>query len=366
MAGPSFDYYEPASPKIVWLALRETTDIPTRGREMFSGSGQNWKYLHRQFGSYVRQSQTYWNAGSQIQGSAAALPYYYSALNLAKAELLQTNPSEILGLKIGHGLTYKTTSTMSIKSDYLEIAPGVFPFLYKKHTGMKIPIGTKLPVSNLLALIPEVGLEVSVTGRSRPDTQRGFHTLFGDSHQAWSHIVVPVDTFNDPRERSTQLFNREYQEVDFTEWYDWRAFFAISNRMPLGILRMYQSRDTHSKKLVDGTLAPDFTAAGMQFERLMRSYLSEPIAYPAEFMITQSIYKSKPLTIPLSLVRYAALFYLSSLVRYKPAAIDSIYEPEQAWLMDSLSREIPLNVIIGLLIGIRNCSIQFEPAEYRI
>ncbi|MFZ2228592.1 MAG: YaaC family protein [Candidatus Nanopelagicaceae bacterium] len=333
---------------------------------MFSSSGPNWKNLHRQFGSYIRQSQTYWEAGTHINGSAAALPYYYSALNLAKAELLQTKPTEILGLKIGHGLTYKTTTTTSIKSDYLEVTSGLFPLLYEKRTGLKIPVGTRLPISNLLALIPEIGLEVNVIGRTRPNTNRGFHTLQGDSNQAWSNIAVPFDTFQNQREQMTRLFNREYEEVDITQWHDWRSFFAISNRMPLSLLKLYQSKNTHSMTLANGTVAPDFVTAGMQFEKLLRPYLSEPIAYPAEFMITQSIYKSKSLTIPLSLIRYAALFYLSSLVRYKPAAIDSLYEPEQAWLMDSMSREIPLNIIIGLLMGIRGGSVQFESVDYRI
>ncbi|MDP1712529.1 MAG: YaaC family protein [Candidatus Nanopelagicaceae bacterium] len=148
------DIAEAPTEKIVWFKLRQFTDVPPFGKKLFLGSTSEKNRLFHQFRSFVLAGQAYWEAGSKTSGSPASLLYYYSVLNLAKAELLQTNPNDILSNSIHHGLSYKHAASSSIKSDYLEVGKGVFPLLFEKRTGVKIPLKTKIPVRNLLSLIP--------------------------------------------------------------------------------------------------------------------------------------------------------------------------------------------------------------------
>ena len=123
---------DPATENYVWMRLRQFTDIPSQGKALFSGTTSERNALHREFQNYVRQGQTYWNAGMHTDGSSSALLFYYGALNLAKAELLTSHPAEILKPKIAHGLIHKHTSSHSIKGDYLEVSKGIPSFIRKR------------------------------------------------------------------------------------------------------------------------------------------------------------------------------------------------------------------------------------------
>jgi hypothetical protein len=54
-----------------------------------------------------------------------------------------------------------------------------------------------------------------------------------------------------------------------------------------------------------------------------------------DMVTTSSLYKSKFISMPASLARYAALFYASEVVRYRPSRFDSRTEPIGTWLFDS-------------------------------
>jgi hypothetical protein len=108
------------------------TDIPVEGLKLSPGSLSEQTNLRREFRNFLRQGKTYWDAGAITRGSAAALPYYYGALNIAKAELLITNPREILEEGIHHGLSLQKNGSGDIKNDVLVVHDGVFKLLYAK------------------------------------------------------------------------------------------------------------------------------------------------------------------------------------------------------------------------------------------
>ena len=359
---------EPPTEKITWFKLRQFTDVPSIGKSLFNGSQAEKNKLFRQFQNYILAGQANWEAGAKTNGAAASLLYYYGALNLAKGELLRTNPAAILSGPIHHGLTYKPTKSSknsNIKSDSLEVRKGIFPLLYEKRTGVKLPPGTKIPIRNLLSLIPEIGLEVDEFGRTRPYTALGQHTIANDLVSAWSLIATHAGSLDDQREELTKRVSKNYDLVDLANWSNWREFFAFSVRLPLGAIQVYQSKESYSFTR-EGTSLPNVSNAAKLLQNTLGPHLGDPINYAAEFITTHSLMKSKPLVIPVDLARYAAMFYLSSLVRYNPASLDAKFESKQAWLMNSLAQEVPLNLLIGALIGIRGGPVYFEANGYRV
>lgn len=366
LAHREINYSDDASVPFIWFRLRQFVQVPDVGLALFSGTLAQRKALHRDFGAYLRQAQTYWDAGTKTAGSASALPYYYAALQLAKAELLQSNASEIQGKSIMHGLRRLGTTTSSIRSDYLEVTKGVFPLMYKKRTGRELPVGTRLRAINLLSLIPEIGLEMQAVGPSRPPSFAGYHALVMDSSRAWSVVLTHQDVTGDPREPIYKRFHSGYDEVPQNEFKNWRGIFALSSRMFGGNVRIFQSKMTASFTSDDGIQKPDSNSALRQLAELMGDHLRPPIRVRADFELTPSVKKSSALVLPLDLIRYAAMFYLSSLVRYAPAALDATLEGGQAYLMDSFTNEVPLNLLVGALGGITGAFSYFDPNGMRL
>ncbi|MDP1712528.1 MAG: hypothetical protein Q8K86_08735 [Candidatus Nanopelagicaceae bacterium] len=194
----------------------------------------------------------------------------------------------------------------------------------------------------------------------------GQHTIAFEGTSAWSLIAVNSGALADHREPVSIKVNKHYDLVNRAQWRNWKDVFAFSKRLPPHAVDTYQSKATFSFPTRNGPDRPDLHAAGILLESTLGSHMSEPIGFSAEFMVTHSLFKSKPLVIPLDLARYAAMFYLSSLVRYNPAVLDNNKQSTQAWLMDSLSREVPLNMLVGSLVGIRGGSVFFESAGYRV
>lgn len=333
---------------------------------LFSGSLADRRSRYSDFRALMRQAQTYWDAASTTKGSAAALPFYYSQLQLAKAELLITNASEIQAGSIMHGLRKVRSRTRSIRSDYLEVTRGVFPLLFEKRTGRALPIGTRISAVNLLSLIPEIGLEMSVMSPTRPETMSGYYAVAMDDHQAWSVMMMPSGFTSDSREPIVRRLNAGYEEVEQKNFANWRGVFAVSSRMYGGNVRTFQSRKTMWDTGSDGLQQPNLDKAIPMLSNLMGDHLRLSAREQTDFTLTASIQKSKSLVIPLDLVRYAVIFYLSSLVRYHPAAVDPTSEPAQAYLMDSLINDVPLGLLVGALDGISGIHSFFEPGDLRV
>lgn len=357
---------EPATENLNWLLLRRLTDIPANGKSLLTGSTAQKNQAFQYFRNYARQARTYWDAGNATNGSAAALPYYYGALNLAKAELLQSNPAVMMANKVHHGLFYKTTNTSSIRSDQLVVNGGVFPLLYTKRTGEPLPNGTSFRVPNLISMIPEISMEWSELGGGRPTAAWAFYSLASNATEAWSVLAVPSGTLADVHEPLTKAVSKDYEAVATTDFLRWKEIFALSTRLRGDALDLFQARTTHSAPDGSGGLQPDFVAANSAANASLRKYMSPPINQRAELFLTPSVRKSGPLVLPLDLVRYAALFYLSSLVRYKPTALDPITEGPQSWIMDSFVREVPINLLSGLVMGIAQTPHYFESAGFRL
>lgn len=349
---------EAMSDKLSWLTLRQLSDVPDRGLALFSGTRPERKRLHTHFRSYVRQAQAYWVAGNRTQGSASALLYYYAALNLAKAELLQTNPNEIIGKSIHHGLSAKLSEPTSLRGDRLTAPRGIFPLLFEKRTGSPLPQRMQFPIVNVLSLLPEIAHEMNEYGRTRPPSRPGFLSVAADDDAAWATIGLPTDIDSERREPVIRRLLSAYEPVEGSR--AWRSLFALSSRWSRD-LAILQSKTTFSTPP-----QPDHAAALSDFLSTVGDYISSPHDAKAEFMLTYTLRKSDPFFLSLPLARYAALFYMSSVVRYKPASLDPVREGEQAWLADSFSMESPTHLLADFVESITGELLYFEPGQWRV
>jgi hypothetical protein len=358
-------FREVFSDRLLWLQLREMSDDPVRGLALFSGNRAQKNTLFRDFQNYLRQAKTYCDAATRIEGSAAALRFYYSALNLAKAELLQTHSSQIVGKFIRHGLGLRSSASPSIRGDRLSVEKGIFRLLYEKRVDAPFPIRPNPRVTNLLSLIPEIGMEVEEYGRARPSTVQAYHTIAQDHQSAWSLLLIETYPTLDRSEPTIKSILAAYDEVDLQLVPNWRALFAISPRHTGIEMRLFQSKLTYSAIGSAGVWIPDVENAQLVPHAALGLALSAPLTHRSEYVLTYTLTKTNPYEFPLDLVRYASLYYLSSLVRYKPSALDPVRQGIQAWLMDSFVSYVPPSILAAATSGITGRPLMFVPEQYR-
>lgn len=349
----------------LWLMLSRLADIPAEGRALFTGSLAERNRLYTEFRNYVRQGRTYWDAARATRGSAAALLYYYSVLQLAKAELLQSHPAEITAGRIGHGMSFAASVSASIRGDALTVQNGVFRLLMEKRTKVVLPIRQRLPITNLFSLLPEIGMEMSHFGIARPVSLFFYQAVASAGAEAWPLLLVR-GSLDDPREPLTRRLLQAFEPLDLDAVANWRTLFAMSTRTPFGDLQVFQAKDVHSVIGPDGSMMADWATASMVSGTHLGDHLSSALNARADGILTHSLYKSKNLVLPLGLARYAAIYYLSSLVRYKPAALDPRGQGQQAWLMDSFTSEVTTGLLANAVEGITGEITTFEPSGYRL
>ena len=357
----TFYFSEDASEKFLWSQLHEFSDVPDKGRSLFQG---NRKYVNnrlKQFQSFISQAKTYWDAGVLTKGSASALPFYYCALNLAKAELLTTPNFD--PVNVTHGLRMRSTASSAIGRDYLSLNHGVFNQLWEKRTKTQVNLSTKLLAKNLFSLIPEIGLEMRQLVPSRPSSTFGYHTILTDNLSAWPMLAMYEGFLLDDKEYLSKLIHKSFDLLDSQFFINWREIFGLSGRMKIP-LKIYQSKEIFSL-VANGQKSPDIEGARQHLISRLGEHLTPPISYNADFIITPTMFKSNASILPLDLVRYAALFYVSSLVRYRPYVLDARFEGAQAWVMNSFMAEVPINILAGFLMGISGTNYIFESNIFR-
>jgi len=356
-----FSYFgEAATETMIWFRLRQLAEVPDRGMALFSGTLGQKRARYRSFRAFVRQAEVYWDAGKATRGSAAALPYYYALLQLAKAELLRHVPEQIEGVRINHGLEHRNATGTKIRGDRLRWRNGVFSLLYTARTGQTLPNDIQPKVLSLLSMTPEIGIEMQTHGPTRHATLSGYHSVAADDTQAWSMILFTDDRL-DRSERFFRRLLRGYDEVDASTVPNWRTLFSMSSRIWGSGVTILQSKSTFS---LAGK--PDLLSVGPVFELLMGEHSSAPIANRADFQLVPTLMRSRSFVLPLPLVRYALMFYLSSLVRYQPTKLDPITEGAQSFLMDSVTNELPVYLLGAALDGISGERNFYDPSQLRV
>jgi YaaC-like Protein len=362
--GLGFDAWaEPATPEFLWELLGMEADIPERGRRLFTGTTSRKNALHREFSSYVRQAREYDQGARTVQGTSAALLHYYCAMNLAKAELLLLTPNPITGHRIRHGLRFSPTAARSIAGDYLQVDSGVFPLLYRKRTGRTLPLGLRLPIKRLMENIPEIGWELGVTGFATASTARLLHAVVMDGSQAWAMLAVDNPLLVGNTTAAGRLILQHFENVlpPPVVLYDWKAVFAISRRFGRSQQAIFEGRAKFAA-VPDGSgnYAPgDFTRVQNNTWQSLNGIVDESVEEGDDASLSVGMYRAKLMPMPPSLARYALMFYVSSLVRYKPDQLDPRTHAQQQWMLAAFTKQSANHLVHAALSGIRSRHHQF-------
>lgn len=292
---------------------------------------ENWLL----FQSFIRQAETFHQSANLLNYRAAALMHYYSFLNLAKGFICLSDPDYVTQA-VGHGLRHKFHKGSFSSQHIIAENKGVFPKLYETIIGTKIPQNTKLNIIQLLGYCTDISHEYKMSGFGKSRTHPAIVRLLGNSSrkESWpllsilnnSDLVFPKDVAKKfdlyikevsfPLEQSREVFNiyaegyRAYRFFETHKTYQW-----IDNQIPLGDIR----RD---------------------FNLVMRGiYEIEPYDNEYSIMLFGAIQDGKQkVQFNQTLAIYAIMFYLGSLVRYRPDYLEHLLNSKEAWIIERVTK----------------------------
>jgi len=353
-------YEEPVSRELIWYELRGVQENAKVGLAMMTGTTAERRHRWNVFRSFIRQAKANDDAASLMHGSSAALLNYYTALNLAKAGLLVSDPTQVVGARLGHGLSYDPTTGATVKSDFLTVKRGVFPMLYKLHTGQPLAPNTKLPIKQLLTLVPETSSEVEAAGFGKIRTMPMYHTTVFNETEAWSLLAIfgANDLMSHGGYPAIKHLEKSYRRVNPPG--EWRELFSFSTRTTLhGTLAYYESKDTTPFSL--GSMVPESAWSALH------PYIDNCLEAHRDAVFCPGLYSSKAFPMPASLARYALMFYVSSLVRYRPDWLDPYLHGAEGWMLDSVTELGALQLLAASFDRIMNRAHRYNSgAAFRL
>ena len=298
------------------------------------------------FRAFVSQADTYYAAAKLMKGSAAALLFYYAFLNLAKAEISQWKPSRVVG-EVKHGISSQFTG--DLKDWTVTAKPnGVFPLLYEKRVGNALPAASRqIPATTLFRRCGEVGFEFEEVAYGGSDVCFVYAGVFTNGARSWAQLLgynyEPIRNNKPAHLAVLEVFD----ESDHLSIRDIQRDFAFSSRM----LDLQTTQLLWSERWKDVALPGNQMLMMLKSEEWVPELLQglrgivEPPAFGFEGLLLPSISETDLVSLPSGLARYAAMFLVSSLVRYAPATLQPDDHPRQAYYLDAFTRQAPVRLL---------------------
>jgi hypothetical protein len=265
-----------------------------------------------------------------------------------------STPADIFEKTIHHGLIYRP-SKLGIKSDFVKSGAGVFPLLYKARTGLTIPKNEKLPILKLLANTTDIGHELPSADLGRIQTTPIEHLIVSDyERQSWSLIMFPEP---DPAilrcPSSRRFLGDHFEQISENDIDSLRSMFITRAAAAGGALQ--------AKRIYQPPVDP--VAVLSELEEMVRPIQGHRTYVHDEW--APSLWRAKWLPMPPDLARYAAMFYCSSVVRYRPSFVHDDPTGEAAWILSTFVMEARLLLLRSAVQGITGEYLEMQQGVRR-
>jgi hypothetical protein len=283
------------------------------------------------FRSFVRQAKSNYDAAKSLPYRSSGLLYYYCFLNLAKAFIVLKYPDKMIG-RIRHGLSYDPSSGNTVfEQEVLSVSPGVFSILYEIETGHPWQPKSTLNIVDILGFCSDILYQYQLGGFGNQKIYTGIYCIANSSSNKNSWSLWGIEKASDIENRMPDVYSRIisiYERTDINnhianilfsfhrrEWLQYE-FYQSRHATPFeqgGVIR----KSTFYNELID-TLHPHYSEHyfkdELDFDVNLRTDIGEN-----DFNETLAI--------------YAVMFYLSSLVRYRPDYIERILSERASWII---------------------------------
>jgi len=342
-----------ASPDIeheLWSVLEYYSEVEEVGLNLIQAKGLQPQSLHlkifKSFQAFVRQAKSYYGSAKTLHYRSSSLLYYYSFLNLVKAYLLFRDPQRIMGRTAQsetHGLSYRSSTTnIDFQREAIRVHDGIFPLFYEAQTSNVIARNSTLNILSLLSYPTEISYQYILAGYGDPHILSSLAVAAVDltNNQVWTILGFPAEaSLNSFLSLHTNFLNT-YQEVQIDhnllaivfgmsvpDLYSFRFFQVIATTQTLG--NGFIDQADFRQKIIN-VLSTCYST----------HYFDDNKDFDLVLPYTDSTYTT-PLPITEALVIYAVMFYLSSLVRYRPDYLEELLNTKPAWLIENFVTSTP-------------------------
>jgi len=295
------------------------------------------KETFRLFQSFIRQGKKFYVAAETLDYHSSPLLYYYSFLNFAKAYLALQNSASVKG-KVFHGLKDKKDDNNNFDDQCCLVNNGIFKLLYKEITGDKITNNTSLNIKTLFGYIPDIYLEYQKVGYGDRHFLPGKVMLCSEPMHgnSWPFLAISKETFFNNYPDYFKPFLDYFQKTPLDEI----SAFKVFNIAPsvYADFEFYQSKKKYDK--IGNLRIYDKNKINNDLMKVLGKY-SNQVSIKGGF----DFHVFKPLKLNNryfhfndTLACYVIMYYLGSLVRYKPYFLESLLNSEHAWIIERFTK----------------------------
>jgi hypothetical protein len=258
--------------------------------------------------------------------------------------------------ELRHGLSLHAP-TESFKDDQLRFHRGnIFPLLYEKRVGTPLQ-RESIDLLKLLSHVPEVATDLD-------DVQLPPSNIGYIRHAVTSQTSgVPMDTTfhlrsicairpgqgNIPDAVTAAYLKRHYSPVSPNQ-VDGRRLFGFNG---WETIMSFYMESLESRPLTSDTI---YVNEAVEFIQRCFNHIAPMLdvsTQTGEYSIfAPSIETDELLLFPSSLASYAAMFYVSSIVRYRPYRLHSGTSGLLRWLLNAYVEQAPIRLLLAALNGI--------------
>lgn len=325
----------------VFAAIEYVSEVQSVGQSFLKTAGvPRPKAAFQDFRAFIRQGKAFYEAASRLHYRAAPLMYYYAFLNLAKAYIITRDPAFVRG-PVQHGLAQAKVSAKKLVQETIRVpaTPGVFHKFYEIEAKQALKSPLRLNIATLLGYCTDVSHEYGKAGygecRLLPVKARFL------SHQAsritWPALCILGYDQLTPYQKATKPFHEYFQLAKPAPHLMGDTFGIFAEERPH--YTYLESKITYS-----------WTADGsVDLSHIRRDILSacaglhESPIYDDGFDFWLALPLRKNLQLPFNqpLAVYAAMFYVGSLVRYRPVYLERMLDSKDAWMIERFVRGAP-------------------------
>lgn len=305
------------------------------------GHTRNVKKTLLQFQSFIKQARTFYDAAEALHYRASALNYFYSFLNLAKAYITIFDPLYVAG-HVYHGLSHKRQKT-PLSLQFVVCRDGVFPRFYRAITDQEIDVPTSIKISDLLGYCSDVAYDYEYADFGPHRTIPCHLVIVSNRANNEYHILLACHGFGklESYKKSLSPFFRYFEEVDLPR-NNARQMFGITAE-EMRFVRFFESKSTYPAPV--NNVIPTGAMLSETHSALKHLFITNVYDDNIDFHLSMPLRINFQITMNEILAIYAVMFFLSDLVRYDPAYIESLLASRDAWIVERFVKTAPITFL---------------------
>jgi hypothetical protein len=284
------------------------------------------------FQAYVRQAKTFYETAEILHHRASPLNYYYSFMNLAKA-LTFLHDHTFVDRNLKHGIIQRPQNGSLRRQRVVVRKAGVFPAFYETTTRKTLPNNSSLSIVDLLSYVSDVGFEFVELKYGPPSSFRTKVVICLDAQKLNVFPLMAINTAQSKRFKTIEKrLTKTFDEVTVPQ--PTLKIVFDSNAEMSRHFRYFEGKAVPVKDPMDVVFAS------------ISDYISHnPFNDDIPFLLNSPIRTPKLSTMNEMHSIYIVMYFLGSLVRYRPDLLENMLSTKDAWILERFIKSAPLTFL---------------------